>query len=127
MRSDSIDLILSSAAKLKILKVLNNQSTPLRLRQIAYLSELPVRSVQLALKSLLEAKVLAAKKGAGIKAFILSREHALYPFIADICEALERQAIRESSQSARNAADYAAFNAQALALLNSASSEKQWT
>ena len=77
--SNLISDILSSSAKLKVLETLNYQTSPCGLREIAYSSELPLRSVELALKSLLKAKIVSRKKLGKYFAFSINKKHLYYP------------------------------------------------
>lgn len=76
---ESIFDILTSKAKVVILRTLYFQPAPVPLRHIAYLSDLPVFSVQRALASLLENGMICRSEKANNVLFELNRENALYP------------------------------------------------
>jgi len=80
--------ILSSRAKFKVLQVLSAHASFLKLRMIAGLTELPVRSVQLALESLVKTKIIREKFIDHYHLFQFSSQHpfaeALKEFFSNI-------------------------------------------
>jgi hypothetical protein len=89
----------SSEAKFRILDVLSSQTTPIPLRHISYLAELPVRSVELALKSLSTEKLVLKEKRARYVLFGLNRSHPAAETIIALFEFLRnRELVARSAQ-----------------------------
>ena len=75
---DNIFDIFSSKARVKILRTLYFQPQPIPLRHIAYISDIPVFSVQTAIILLLDEKMLNRTEKGNYVLFELNRDHPLY-------------------------------------------------
>jgi DNA-binding transcriptional regulator GbsR (MarR family) len=80
----SLEDIFTSKAVIKVLRVLYFHSSPLLLRHIAYIADVPVYSIQRALKQLESDKVVIKKKKKHYTYFTLSKNHTYYDFIAKV-------------------------------------------
>ena len=79
-----LDQIFSSKAKIKVLRVLYYHSEPLLLRHVARIADLPVYSIQRALKQLLDDQIIIKKKKKHYTYYTLNKNHPSYEFIVDI-------------------------------------------
>ncbi len=86
--------IFSSRAKYLVLRVLALHTQPVPLRHVAYLAELPVFSVQVALKQLLKDKLIKRNEKKRFVVFTLNQLHECFVFIRKVF-ALERETIFE--------------------------------
>lgn len=75
---DTIFDILTSKAKVIILRTLYYQPHAIPLRHIAYLSDLPIFSVQHAIKSLLDNRIISRRKKGNNVLFELNRKNPFY-------------------------------------------------
>lgn len=75
---DTVFDILTSKAKIVILRTLYFQPAAIPLRHIAYLSDLPIFSVQRALTSLLGDRIVSKSKRGNNVLFELNRKNPLY-------------------------------------------------
>lgn len=82
--------IFSSRARAKVLRTLYYQEAPLPLRQVAYLAQMPLFSIQRVLKQMAEEKLVTRKKQKQYRLFSLNRTHAFYSFLAELFD-LERR------------------------------------
>ncbi len=126
MFTSPINSLFSSAAKVKLLEILYHQKAPTHLRQLAYLADLPVRSVQLALSALVHCKAVKRRKKSGTVLFSLDPDHKWYSLILDVCRALERAQIRAHTEPKLSPPAYVAFNSETLRLIHHARGE-EWT
>jgi len=76
--------IFSSKARTKILMTLFQQDQPIPLRHVAYLCEIPVYSVQCALKQLTREKIVFRKRDGRHLLFGLNKQNPNYSFLAGI-------------------------------------------
>ena len=91
-------LVFSSSAKFLVLQLLSNCSSPLSLRKISTFSKLPVRSVQLALQSLTEQKIITFEKVGNQKRFSLRRDSEIYEAVIAMFSAAERILTTQSQE-----------------------------
>lgn len=80
----SVSRILSSAAKFEVLGLLCQRSASLPLRHIAYLTDLPIRSVELAVASLCAQKVIRKRRSGRQVLLSINENHASHPVLRDI-------------------------------------------
>ncbi len=81
---DSLALVLSSAAKFKVVGLLCERSSPLPLRHVSYLTGLPVRSVELAVASLYKQEVVRRRRSSRQVQFSINDQHPLTPLLREI-------------------------------------------
>lgn len=103
--------ILTSKAKIVILRTLYFQPAAIPLRHIAYLSNLPVFSVQRALASLLESGMVCRSERDNNVLFELDRDNSLYPtmeqfFIIEMKDRIANEA-KTHFKKAKAALDFA--------------------
>ncbi len=81
-----IDLaeIFSSKARTKVLRTLYYQAEPIPLRHVATISDLPVFSIQCALKALVGEKIIKRKKRKKYTLFSLNEDHPCYQFLSKV-------------------------------------------
>lgn len=108
-----IDLatIFSSKAKIKTLRILYYQPKPIPLRHIAYLSGLPVYSIQRALKQLLENKIIKKAKKGRNQLFSIIKDSPSYKFLSQTFKLETNIRLNQRSsvyqQKAKSALDFA--------------------
>jgi hypothetical protein len=116
---DELLEILSSKAKLSVLLVLYRQSLPIPLRHIAHIAEIPVYSVQNALKELLKSGAISKKKSGNYLLICLNREHPIYEILEGLAEAISHYHMKMNSEKfARKAISSLAFSSSAKDLFN---------
>lgn len=103
--------IFTSKARVKILRTLYFQLQPTPLRHIAYISDLPIFSVQNATKSLLSDKIINKREKENYILFELNKKHPLYTvleqfFIIEINNRISREA-QTYFQKAKQALEFA--------------------
>jgi hypothetical protein len=86
--------VLSSSAKFRIIHLLFQADMPMHLRNIELMSGLAVRSVQVALKSLLAQKILTKQKQGRRHLYKLNRTAGLYPLLKGTFKAMNKESIR---------------------------------
>jgi len=112
---------LSSAARTDVLETLFHQAGELGLRQVALISGLPVRSVEVALAGLVRERCVHRRRSGERVYFALNRGHATYPLLADVFRAAERWRIRRAAAARAQAGrETMAFAEAALPLLERA-------
>lgn len=79
--------IFSSKARIKVLRTLYYQQEPLPLRQIAYISETTLFSIQRALHQMVEEGLIVKKKQNQYRLFSLNRDHRHYHFLNQVFDA----------------------------------------
>lgn len=98
--------IFSSKAKIKILRTLYYQECAISLRQIAYISELPVFSIQNALKDLLREKIIKKRKKGNRLMIQINKESEYYNFLKELFCIEEKSRIaaeaKQFDQKAKN-------------------------
>ncbi|MBI2341008.1 MAG: hypothetical protein HYU99_11690 [Deltaproteobacteria bacterium] len=82
--------IFSSRARVRVLRALYYQEAPVPLRHAAYLAQMPVFSIQRALKQLTEEKLVIRKRKRNYRLFSLNRAHPCHPFLSRVFN-LERE------------------------------------
>ena len=87
-------------ARTEVLKTLYYQPAELGLRQIAVVASLHVRSAELALKDLKQARLVSRRKDKNRVFFSLNREHESYPLLAALFSAEEKFAITQRAAAA---------------------------
>lgn len=113
--------IFSSRATTKILQTLNQQQSAIPLRHIAYLSGLPLFSVQRALKQLVQKKIIKRKNKNNYSLFTLNPSHPCYVFLSKIFVLENQYKIHAKSKSFNKIAqNVILFCADAGYLLNQA-------
>lgn len=118
-----ISLIFSSKAKFKVLRTLFHQSTPLSLRQVAYLSEESLFSVQRALEQLVSQGLLLKKNKGHRMFFFVSQKHPYHAFLATLFDLeMKTRVSLESNQLHRKAAQCLKFSTEAHHLIQKARS-----
>ena len=70
--------IFSSQARTRTLETLYYQPQGIPLRHVGYLAELPVFSIECALKKLLKERIVKKKKSGNRTLFSLNKKHASY-------------------------------------------------
>ena len=106
-----IATLFSSKARTKVLQTLHLSHSPVALRHIALLADIPVYSVQQALKQLLQEQVIKKKKQSPYVLYFTNPDHASYDLLRDIF-VLERKKRRQTTlkqrqQKARQALEFA--------------------
>jgi len=91
--------ILSSTAKFEVLNILFKDPTPLRTRVLERRTGLAVRSVQVALDSLVKAKVVIRKERKNHPVYYLNEAHSQYELINSILKAVEFDGISKRASS----------------------------
>lgn len=86
--------IFSSRAKYLVLRVLALHTQPVPLRHVAYLAELPVFSVQVALKQLMKDRLIKRNEKKSFVVFKLNQMHVCSEFIKKVFM-LEREMLFE--------------------------------
>lgn len=76
--------LFSSKAKVDVLRVLVRQNSPIALRHIAALSGSPLFSIQRALSSLADGRILTRKESGTYVLFGMNQQHPFYPFFIQI-------------------------------------------
>lgn len=113
--------IFSSKARFRILQCLVAQSTPLPLRQIAGLTNLPVRSVELALRGLTKERLLRSQRNKRNHLFEFRHDHILSKDVQALFSALTQQNIKKRSYDLKSEARKAlSFADSALKLFHKA-------
>ena len=100
----SLPELFSSAAKTRVLEILAPQTLPLSARQIETLSELPIRSVVLALEALEKAKVVKKKRKQARVIFSLNETHPTYELVRSIFMLVEAKFLENRSPDYAKAA-----------------------
>lgn len=104
------DSLFSSRARFRVLRTLYYQNKPLPLRQVASISQMPVYSIQRALKQMVEEGLLIRKKKKHYRLFLLNKAHDHYPFLAQLFDLERRHSLSLFSnrfhQKARNLLDF---------------------
>ena len=89
--------IFSSKAKLSTLLILYRQSIPIPLRHIAHIADIPVYSVQNALRELIKLGVVRKKKSGKYVLLCLNREHPIYEILAILARAISSYDLRSQA------------------------------
>jgi DNA-binding transcriptional ArsR family regulator len=109
-----IDLadVFSSKSKFKVLKLLIQYREPIPLRTISSLVELPIRSVVLALESLLQQEIVEDMRMNNNRLFRMNQNHLFCDELKNIFSAVEESEIKIRSKSYKNEATRALKFAQ---------------
>lgn len=91
--------VFSSMAKIKVLRTLYDQSQGMSLRQVAFVSELPVYSAQRALQQLLDENWLTKKPVKNRIYFSLNTGHNSYSFLHAVFDLEKNTKVQERSAS----------------------------
>lgn len=106
--------VFSSSAKFLILQLLCSSKSPISLRQISRICDLPVRSAQLALDSLEVQSVITSMKEGNQRKFILCPESEFSESVKAVFFSLQKLSIARSKKSqVRNGDAILAFINQA--------------
>ncbi len=106
--------IFASKARIKTLRTLYYQESPLPLRHVAVLSQMPLFSVQRVLNQMVAEKMVSQKKQKNYRLFSLNRKHQSYPFLAGLFELeMKNQIPARHDKKAHNLLDFI-MNAQEL-------------
>lgn len=89
---------LSSKARYKILEVLSQQRTALPLRHIAEITDLPVHSVELALKGLVRQRIVRSKREKRFKCFELKSDQPDTVVLRDLFAFLQVKRMERRAQ-----------------------------
>lgn len=108
---DNVFDIFSSLARVKILRTLYFQAVPIPLRHIAYISGLPVFSVQNAVKSLTDDEIIGRSEKGNYVLFEINRNNPFYEvlkqfFIIELNNRIRMEA-KKSYHKARQALEFA--------------------
>jgi DNA-binding transcriptional regulator GbsR (MarR family) len=90
--------ILTSQAQIQVLKTLMLQPDPLRLRPLSTLAQLPVRSVELALKHLIHLKLIQKRKFENFFGYQINSNHQFFPFFRNMFQDEQRFMIQQRSR-----------------------------
>ncbi|MBN8555134.1 MAG: hypothetical protein J0L93_06805 [Deltaproteobacteria bacterium] len=104
--------VISSKARFKVLKCLEQQFEPISLREVISLTELPIRSVELALKSLVKERILKDYRKKRSHLFQLREDHLLTPSIKSIFQALRNTELEQRAKTYTKEANKALAFAQ---------------
>lgn len=117
--------IFSSRARFKVIRTLYHQTAPLCLRHVAYLSEIPLFSVQRVLKQLVDEKVLTRKKSGSHALFSVNRQNKYDSFLTRLFD-LEMNSLIAFSSDAyqKRAKSVLHFSSSALKVVKGA---RSWT
>lgn len=99
MKETPIYKILSSEAKLRVLKTLSDCNIGLSLRQVENLSGLAIGSVQAAIPALVREKILKKEKRKGKTLYKLNLAHPFADCLRKIFDAIEYDDIKQRSLS----------------------------
>jgi hypothetical protein len=117
--------IFSSKARFKVIRTLYHQTTPLCLRHIAYLSEIPLFSVQRVLKQLVDEKMLIRKRKGGQVVFSANRKNPFDAFLTQLFDLeMKTQIASASGGFQERAKSVLHFSHAALGIIKGA---KSWT
>lgn len=94
-----ISSLLSSKARWKILRVLFYQHEPIPLRHVAYLSGMPVFSIQRALVQLLDEQVIVRQEKQSRVLFSLNKRSESYDFLAGLFALEVRSRLKNLSET----------------------------
>ena len=89
--------ILSSTAKFEVLNILFQDPSPLRVRALERRTSLAVRSVQVALDSLVKAKVVTRTTQKKTPVYQLNKSHESYRLISHIFKSVEMESVSKRS------------------------------
>lgn len=95
----TLNTIFSSPSRTSILRTLQYQTQPLALRHIAYLTQIPIYSIQRSLEQLHKQKFVTRRKHKKQVVFALNKNHKLYDFIKKIFTLEEKQMLSEKAQA----------------------------
>lgn len=111
MEPFDLSTILSSRAKFQVLQVLSTVEEGTSLRNIERLTGLAIRSVQIAVKSLVEAGVLE-KKQKGRRILIrMNSQHVFFEALRDVFSVLQKHRLQfMANQHSEKAKDVLAFS-----------------
>ena len=113
--------LLSSRSRVAVLETLHHQPQPVGLRQVAYISELAVRSVECALKQLVDEGIVVRQRKGREVLFSLNHTSPLYEFVTDLCELAERYQIHLRASHLSDRAEAAlSFSTSAVSLVGRA-------
>jgi len=104
----------SSKSKFKVLKLLIQYERPIPLRTIANLVHLPIRSVVLALDTLLKQKIVCDSRSDHSRLFQVNRSHHFYEELKNIFSQIENSEIKIKSQATQQEATKAFKFAQSV-------------
>ena len=90
--------ILSSSAKIEVLNILCKDPSPVRIRALERRTGLAIRSVQVALSHLVEAKVVIRTTKDKSPAYYLNQSHKSYRLIKNIFKAIELEGLARRSE-----------------------------
>ncbi len=115
----------SSKSKSQILEILYHQSQPIHLRLIHKLSDLSIHTIDLALKELLELKIIKQSKVIERNGFSLNIKHKDFDLVNAVLKTLKEFQIKKRSESYSNKAIFTLnFIDDALTLIKSANTNK---
>jgi DNA-binding transcriptional ArsR family regulator len=97
----ALSLLFSSSAKFETLRLLSQRSSPLPLRHIAELTDLPIRSVEIAVSALCKQKVLRRQRVGRRVMVSFNEQHGSASLVQNIFELVNRSS--PLSQSNRDA------------------------
>lgn len=104
----------SSKAKVKVLETICRHASPLPLRHVAYLAELPIYSVQCALTDLHKKRVLLRTQRKRSVLYTLNANHTDAPFLLSLFQFIEKRLLaRRTTSYTRSAQNALAFAAEA--------------
>ena len=90
--------IFTSRAVVRVLRTLYLQSEPIPLRHVAHISDLPIFSVQNAVKKLMQNRLISQSKRDNNVLFELNRSHRFYALIGEFFDLETRDRIFHESQ-----------------------------
>ncbi|MFH1727142.1 MAG: helix-turn-helix transcriptional regulator [Pseudomonadota bacterium] len=117
--------IISSSAKIKILRTLFYQNIEISLRQLAVLSDLQVNSVQHGIKQLLKENVITEKRKKNLRLFRINKTSSYYTlFIILFTKEMEERIRSNSSTYNNKARSILNFSNSSIKLLKKAKKDK---
>lgn len=115
----------SSKSKSQILEILYHHSQPIHLRLIHKLSDLSIHTIDLALKELLELKIIRQSKVKEKNGFSLNLKHQDFDLVNAVLKTLKEFQIKKRSKSYSDKAIFTLnFIDDALTLIRSAKANK---